>query len=192
MTRPDITYIINQLESYTANPSLQHVTALKHILHYLTGTKDHRITYKDIQRHPDSFYGHTDAAYTNANDRKSTSGYVFLANGAAITWKSKKQTTTALSSTEAEYITLSEAAQEAIWLRSLYEELGIPLKYATKIMGDNEGAISMTKEARFHQRAIHINIRWHSIRELTAKGTIGVQSCHNYQQTTDMLTKAIA
>ena len=80
-----------------------------------------------------------DAAYANADDRKSTLGYVFIILGGAVTWKSKKQGVVALSSTEAEYMALSEAACEAIWLRSLYKELGLTQKYPTQIWGDNEG-----------------------------------------------------
>ena len=106
-TRPDIAYAVNKLATYTANPSLQHVTALKWILQYLTGTKNFGIPYQInpnnnnyIGDSSNLFYGYADAAYANADELKSTSGYVFLASGGAITWKSKKQTTRALSSTE--------------------------------------------------------------------------------------------
>ena len=73
-------------------------------------------------------YSFTNASYVSTDDRKSISGYVFLSGGGAITWGSKKQTTTTLSSTEAEYIALSEAACEVMWLRYLYEELGFVQK----------------------------------------------------------------
>jgi hypothetical protein len=70
------------------------------------------------------FHGFADAAFASTEDLKSTTGYAFLAVGGAITWKSKKQTIIALSSTEAEYVTLSKAGHKAIWLRNLYGELG--------------------------------------------------------------------
>jgi hypothetical protein len=73
------------LASYTTNPSLQHHTALKHILRYLSGTKTHGITYKAVEHHPDFFTGYADATYGNMDDYKSTSGYVFLAGKGAIT-----------------------------------------------------------------------------------------------------------
>src|SRR6202522_4711304 len=116
-TQPDITFAVNRLASYTANPSLQHVTAVKRILRYLAGTKDLGITYSKNSTNlsENSFFGFADAAFANHDDYKSTSGYVFMAAGGAITWKSKKQTTIALSSTEAEYVALSEAAREACW-----------------------------------------------------------------------------
>ena len=113
-TRPDIAFAVNRLASYTANPSLQHFTAVKRILRYLAGTQDHGITYsKSYINIDNNFYGFADAAFANHDDLKSTTGYVFLASGGAITWKSKKQATIALSSTEAEYVALSEAAREA-------------------------------------------------------------------------------
>ena len=90
------------------------------------------------------FYGYADAAYVNTDDYKSTSGYVFLVGDGAITWRSKKQTTTVLSSTEAEYVALSEAGQETCWLRNLYDKLGYTQVLPSTIKGDNDGSIAMT------------------------------------------------
>jgi len=108
-TRPDISYAVNRLASYTANPSLQHTTALKRVLRYLSGTRSLGIVYKVDVEYP-NFIGYTDASYANADERKSILGYVFIASGGAITWSSKKQMTKALSSMEAEYVAMSEAA----------------------------------------------------------------------------------
>ena len=80
-------------------------------------------------------------------------------------WKSKKQTTITLSSTEAEYIALSEAAREACWLRSLYKELGYDQQLSITIKGDNDGSIAMAKNQQFHSRSKHITIQWHWIRD---------------------------
>jgi hypothetical protein len=191
-TRPDITYAVNRLASYTANPSLQHTTALKRILRYLSGTRDYRITYKALPARPDFFHGYADAAYANSDDNKSTTGYVFLAGGGAITWCSKKQITTALSSTEAEYVALSEAGREACWLKNLYTELGVLKEdVPTTIYGDNEGSIAMAKNPQFHKRSKHIATRWHWIRELVREGTIAVESLRDPDQTADVLTKAL-
>jgi hypothetical protein len=121
-TRPDILYAVNCLGPYTANPSLQHYGALKRILRYLVGTKDLGITYQKSQENNNTdtlFHGYTDATYVNNNDLKSTMGYIFLSSGGVITWKSKKQTVIALSMMESEYVALSEAGREAVWLRNL-------------------------------------------------------------------------
>ena len=190
-TRPDITYAISQLLSYTANPTMQHVTALKRVLRYLSGTKTYVITYSDILDHPNHFYSYADAAFTNADDQKSTSGYVFMMAGGAITWFSKKQTITALSSMEAEYTALSEAVREGHWLRSLFFKLGFTQVLPTMIWGDNEGSIAMMKNPQFHKRSKHIGLQYHSIREQVHKGEIIVKNCRTQNQTMDVLTKPL-
>ena len=194
-TRPDIAHAINRLAAYTANPSPQHTGALKRILRYLAGTKSYGITYtnspENTNNNPNIFSGYADAAFANQDDCKSTSGYVFMAAGGAITWRSKKQTTVALSSTEAEYIALAEAAREACWLRNLYSELGYPQKQPTLIRGDNNGSIAMARNPQFHQRSKHIAIRWHLIRDLVNDGILTIDECRDPEQTADVLTKPL-
>ena len=150
---PDtIAYVVNRLVSYTANPSMQHVEALKHILQYLSGTRMHSIMYKILPQEPSFFFGYTDASYGNVDDHRSISGYVFLARDGAITWYLRKQTTIALSSTKAKYVALSKAVQEACWLRSLYGKLGLlQEEVLTLIWGDNKGLIVIVKNLQFHK-----------------------------------------
>ena len=112
-THPDIAFAVNQLSAYTANPSLAHQMSVKHILRYLAGTKDLQITYRKPQQsqsHLELLHRFADTVYANNSNYRSTSGYVFIIGGGAITWGSRKQTSMALSSTEAEYVALSEAA----------------------------------------------------------------------------------
>ena len=196
-TRPDIAYAVNRLSAYTANPSLQHVGAVKRILRYLKGTKKMAIKYsaksdKTPQENTNLLHGYADAAYANTDDYKSTSGYVFIAGGGAITWRSKKQTTIALSSTEAEYVALSEAGREACWLRNLYEELGFTQNSPTLIKGDNDGSIAMARNPQFHKQSKHIGIRWHWVRDLVQNNIIIIESCRDPDQTADVLTKPLA
>jgi len=191
-TRPDISYMVNRLASYTANPSLQHTTAIKRILRYLAGTQNLSIVYKANTEYPD-FIGYTDASYGNADNHKSILGYVFIASGGAITWSLKKQLTKALSSTEAEYITMSESAREACWLRSLHMELSIlETNTPTQIHGNNEGSIVMVKNPVFHKRAKHIAIHWHWVCDLVQDTVIDFESVRNLEQTADILTKALS
>ena len=107
------------------------------------------------------FHGYADAAFANTDDHKSTTGYVFLGSEGAIMWKLKKQTVIALSSTEAEYVALSEAGCEATWLRNLYSELRFPQINPTIIKGDNDGSIVLTHNPQFHQRSKHIALCHH-------------------------------
>jgi len=191
-TRPDIAYAVNRLAAYTANPSLQHHTALKQILRYLSGTRTHGITYKALPDCPDFFSGYADASYGNVDKYRSITGYVFLAGEGAITWCLRKQNSIALSSTQAEYVALSEAACEACWLRNLYTELGLlDENVPTLIRGDNDGSLAMAQNPLFHKRSKHIAIRWHWVRKLVQEGTITIDSCRDPEQTADILTKAL-
>ena len=125
-TRLDISFAVNKLAAYTANLGLQHNGTIKWILRYLADTKTLGITYTNTPYEADNdnlFYCYADAAFANAGNHKSTTGYVFLGPGGAITWKSKKQTVIVLSSMEAEYVALSEAGCKATSLRNLYGEL---------------------------------------------------------------------
>ena len=117
-TCPDIAYAVNRLAAYTTNPSFTHYGTAKCMLRYIKGMRNYGITYHaHSTQHvgpmdSNIFYGFSDAAFANADDRRSISGYVYLSNGGEITWGSKKQTTIALSSIEAEYVALSEASHE--------------------------------------------------------------------------------
>lgn len=112
----------------------------------------------------------SDADWTgDVNDRKSTSGYVFLLSGGAVSWSSKKQKCVALSTAEAEYIALCSASQESIWLRQLMTELGNRPETATLIFEDSKSAIAMTN---FHGRAKHIDIKFHFIRDQVSRRAI--------------------
>ena len=111
------------------------------------------------------------------DDRKSTSGYVFQISGAAISWRSKKQSCVALCTAEAEYIALASAAQEAIWMRQLLTDVRNPPRGPTRIFEDNQSAICLARNPQFHGRAKHIGIKYRFIREQVEKGTVELQCC---------------
>lgn len=120
-TRPDIAYAVSRLSRYTHNPCNEHWNALKRLLKYLKGTIDWGLNYK---RFPNVLEGYCDANWVSDNDEvSSTSGYVFTLCGAAISWKSAKQTVIARSTMESEFIALDLAGQEAEWLRSLMADI---------------------------------------------------------------------
>ena len=180
--RPDIAYAVNHLTSYTANLSLQHMGALKQILHYLAGTMTYGIMYlasPSKNRGTNLFEGYADTTYNNIDKCKSTSGYIFTIGGGAITWMSRKQNTTALSTTEAAYITLSEAGCKASWLRSLYSKLGFPQLALTIIHRDNEGSIVMVKNPQFHRKSKHIEHKLHWIQDAVESGIVAIESCRD-------------
>jgi len=175
---------------------MEHVMALKRILWYLKGTKSHGIKYSSSHGNNDDlfhgfFHGFANAAYANTDDYKSTAGYIFITAWGAITRCSKRQTFTALSTTKAKYVTLSEAACEAYWLRNLYKELGIKQELPTMIKGDNNGSISMARNPQFHNQAKHIAVQYHRVRDAINNGIIKIDSCCDPEQTANVLTKPL-
>ena len=189
-TRPDIAFTVNILARFNSNPQKEHWTALKRVLRYLKGTLNHGILYK--QDGSDKCIGYSDADWAgDTSDRKSTSGYIFMLSGGAISWSSRKQKCVALSTAEAEYVALSGAVQECIWLRQLEAELGSTSEGPTLILEDNQSAIAMAKNPQFHGRAKHIDIRHHFVREQVALGNIRLDYCSTTEMTADMLTKGL-
>ena len=118
--------------------------------------------------------GYSDADWGgDIETRRSTSGYVFVLNEGCISWRSKKQRTVALSSTEAEYMALSEAIQETVWLKAFMSELGEEVSNgALTVFEDNQGAIALAKNPEFHKRTNHIDIRYHFVREKVEDGQV--------------------
>ncbi len=190
-TRPDITYSVNKMAKFCVDPSKHHWTGVKHILRYLKGTIQHGITY--TKQSSGECVAYSDADWgRDLDDRKSTSGYLFVISGGPVSWKSKKQSSVALSTAEAEYMALASSAQEAVWMRQLSSEMGIEYTKPVIIYEDNQSAIAMTKNPQFHGRTKHIAIKYHYIREQVNDGSITVQYCSTENMLADMLTKPLA
>ena len=190
-TRPDISFAVSTLARFSSKPTKEHWTALKRLLRYLKGTTQYGILYK--KGGVTECVGFSDADWAgDTNDRKSTSGYVFMLSGGAVSWSSKKQKCVALSTAEAEYIALSSAAQESIWLRQLLTELGKSLEMPTVLFEDNKSSIAMTRNPQFHGRAKHIDIKHHFIREQVSRGKVQLEYCPTAEMTADILTKALS
>ncbi len=190
-TRPDIAFAVSNAAKFSTKPTKQHWTAVKRIMRYLRGTTNLGLVF--TPEVSGDFIGYSDADWGgDVNDRKSTSGYLFQASGAAISWRSKKQTCVALSTAEAEYVALASAVQEAIWLRQLTTELEVnALTEATTIFEDNQSAISLTKNPQFHGRSKHISIKYHFVRDQVTKGTVKLKYCPSKEMVADMLTKGL-
>eukprot|EP00961_Rhodomonas_salina_P040238 540673-Rhodomonas_salina.1 len=142
MTRADLAFATSELSRYLSAPSKTHLQLAKHVLAYLKGTPDRGLTFKTGG--DEILSGYSDATWANDPEtRRSVSGYVFLLNGTAVSWKSKLEHTVALSSSESEYQAIARAAQEASYLRQLLKELGAPQLSPTTIFEDNEGCIAM-------------------------------------------------
>ena len=113
--------------------------------------------------------GYYDASFADdLPTRKLTGAYIFMLNEESVSWSSKRQSVVALSSTEAEYIALSDVAREAAWLRQLLSELGhvqVPHDQCITIHVDNQSSIAMGKTGEFHKRSKHIDVKFHFVRD---------------------------
>ena len=122
--------------------------------------------------------------------KKSTTCYIFTLGGTPMSWKSKLQDRVALSTTEAKYIAISEAAKEMIWLKNFLNELGKEQDNAP-MFSDSQSAISLAKNPVFHSRCKHIQLRYHFIRELINDGDLSLLKILGSENPTYMLTKAV-
>lgn len=189
-TRPDIAFAVGNVARFSANPTNRHWTGIKRILRYLKGTPDLGLYYS--RNSDEDMIGYSDSDWAgDLDDRRSVSGYMFKLCGAPISWRSKKQTSVALSTAEAEYVALSCATQEVVWLRQLMSELRLEQSKPTLIYEDNQSTISLAQNAQFHGRMKHIDIRHHFVREKVNDGTIQLKHCSSNQMLADMLTKGL-
>jgi hypothetical protein len=190
MTRPDISFAVNRLAQQSMAPTEKCWIALKRVLRYVAGTTHYHLVYSPSGN--DTVVGYSDADWAGCVDtRKSTSGYVFTLGGAAVSWRSNKQPVVALSSTEAEYIAGTLATQEAMFLRFLFRDLGLPMQAPTSISIDNRGAIALGKNFISNKRTKHIDIRFHFIREKVRDGVITLHPIATKDMPADCLTKPL-
>jgi hypothetical protein len=212
-TRPDIAYAVSACSRYLANPDVQHVTAVKNVMRYLKGTKHFELVFDGSKI---DLCGFSDSDWGGCTDTsRSTGGYLFNLGSGPVSWSSKRQPTTALSSVEAEYYAETQAAKEAIYLRGLLSELGYAKGGSTAtsintgdkrkssdtqadkhqapvtINCDNQGAIALAKNPQFHARAKHIRIQWHFVRECVQRGDINLTYVRTGDQLADILTKPL-
>lgn len=201
-TRPDIAYAVSVLSRYSSCPDEPHHQAVKRVFRYLQGTKDLCLEYKgELQ----PLRGYSDSDWAGDPDtRRSTSGYVFDIGSGKISWSSRRQATTALSSCEAEYMGQTNATKEAIWLQKLFSELQTDLRgeedvdtvrdlapAAVVILCDNQGAIALAKNPTNHKGSKHIETQHHFVREKVERGEVQLEYIPTDEMVADGLTKPL-
>lgn len=188
-TRPDLAFTVNRLAQYNESYLDAHWSAAKRVLRYIQGTQNYGLVFKKTSS---TISGYCDADYANDNfDRKSYGGYVFKLSGSAISWRSQKQRTVVLSTTEAEYVSLSEASKEAMYLRNLMEEMGLEYLMDVKLGTDNQGAKLLAENSVYHARTKHIATRYHFVRQLVADKLINIYYVPTEVMPADILTKPL-
>ena len=190
-TRPDICYAVSMVSRYQANPGMKQWRAVKRILRYLKGTIDYSLCYQGKELRLVG-YSYVDWA-GDLDEHKSISGYTFLLNNGAITWRSKKQTYIALSTMEAEFVACSVAVQEAVWLRRFLQSLGIVKGSSepTIVYSDSQDAIAYVKDLKYHGRTKHINTKNNFIRDITARKEVFIKYIPTREMVDDPFTKPI-
>ena len=193
-TRPNLACSVSKLAQFMNNPREQRWTALKRVLRYLQGTRELGICYSRSEEEL-TLSARTDAIWReDPDDSRSTNGYVILKQGGPVAWKSQKQQSVALSSTEAEYVGQTMAATTIMWSRNLLHELqitGTIPKNATVIYADNQGAIKLAENPIFKKRSKHIAVKYHYTRDLIQFGEISLQYKKTQEMIADDLTKPL-
>jgi len=191
-TRPDITYAVNHLARFLQNPSTEHIAGAKHIWKYIAGTMEKGLVYKRSKQLELQAYSDSDFAGDVSTSRSTSGTFIKLAGGPVI-WRSQLQKEVVLSSTEAEYLALTETCREASWLRNLLAELQPYTSeevHSIKIHVDNQSAIQLVRDHTNSRRSRHVSLRNHYCREQHDAGKITVEYINTVDQLADPLTKA--
>ena len=186
-TRPDIAFTVTHLLQFSTNHTEDHYKAAQHICHYSVGTCDYKLVY--THEGDKGLVAYTDSDWAaDKIQHRSITGYFFkLANG-IILWRSHAQKTIALSSTEAEYMAISDCSRQVIWIKTLIKELGIKIR-SILIYGDNQGSIFIASNAVQESRTKHIDIHYHYICELVVAKEVEIQFMPGEMNPTNMFTK---
>jgi transposase InsO family protein len=173
ITRPDISFAVNNVSRFNVQHAKEHWNAVQRILRYLIGTKDFKLRFEKGKSIEIEAYSDADYA-SDIDKRRSCTGYVIKIAGAAVSWHSKRQEVVALSSTEAEYIALSTTAKEVVWVSQFVCEISGVNVQPVKIWCDNTSTIKLAKSDAYRERTKHIDVRFHQIRDWIQQGKIGV------------------
>jgi hypothetical protein len=189
-TRPDLSYSVSKLTQFLNCFRFSHWNAALRVVRYLIGSRSLALTLGGTSEI--NLVGFSDSLYADCPDtRRSCMGYCFSLGGGVISWSSRKQKTIACSTTDAEYIALSEACRETMWLRHFAHELGILKTISTLLLCDNNGARVLAYDPLHHTRSKHIDVRHHYIRERVESLDIVVKYIPSNDNIADVFTKAL-
>jgi hypothetical protein len=190
-TRPDIAFAIGYLSKFVAKPTERVWRLAKDVLRYLKATHHIGLQFRPSEV-PFKFSAYVDSDWgRDKQTRRSVTGLLVFLGKNLISWASRQQKCVATSSTEAEYIALSEVTKEVLWISRLGKYLDLPHD-KIEIFEDNQGAIKLAKSTITHKRSKHVDIRFHFVREHVAEETIILTWISTRNMLADVLTKPIA
>lgn len=191
-SRPDISASVSILARRVAKPTQEDWTELKRVVKYLKGTADMKLKLSRLETKCDIFFGYADADWAeNREERKSNSGFVFKVFGGTVSWSCRKQSCVALSSTEAEFIALAEACQEAVWIKRLLQDLNETPNNPIVIFEDNQSCIKLVHNEKFSNRSKHIDTKYHFVKDYVGKNIVTCKYCPTEDMVADLLTKPL-
>ncbi|KAK1667679.1 hypothetical protein QYE76_055838 [Lolium multiflorum] len=192
-TRPDISYVVSKLSQFNSNLGNDHWIALDRVMRYLRGATTYGLQYIG---YPYVREGYSDANWiSDADEIKATSGYIFTFGGAAISWRSRKQTILTMSTIEAELVALESATVEAEWLRELLSDLPMVEKPIPAILlnCDNQTVITKVKSSKDNLKSSrHVKQSIKSVRNLRCKGVIAIDYINTTKNLSDPFTKGLS
>ncbi|KAI3719151.1 hypothetical protein L6452_20045 [Arctium lappa] len=190
ITRPDLSYAVNQVSQFLHAPTVSHYQEVKRILRYLKGTLAFGLTFSKLSH--TSLLGYSDADWARCLEtRRSTYGYSIFLGGNLVSWSAKKQPTVSRSSCESEYRAMANTAAEIVWITHLLRELHALPPDRPTILCDNRSALFLTQNPVSHKRAKHIDLDYHFIRELVASGKLHTKFIPTKLQVADIFTKSL-
>jgi transposase InsO family protein len=191
-TRPDIAYITGILGRYLSNPGIDHWKAAKRVLRYLQRTKDYMLTYRSLANL--EIIGYSDSDFAGCQDSmKSTSGYIYMLAGGAVSWKSAKQSLIASSTMAAEFIACYEASNHGVWLQNFVTGLRIvdDIERPLKLFCDNKSAVLYSNNNRSSSKSKHIDIKFLVVKERVQSGQLSIEHIGTNSMVADPLTKGL-
>ena len=192
MTRPDLAFAYSELSKYVQHPGKSHMAAAEHTLRYLRGTFDKSLCFSRDCPIVDTPWGWVDSDWAGDTDtRPSHAAYIIMMNGGPISWKSRRQDSVALSTSEAEYMAASEVGKEILYLRAILRDVGYAQTAPTNIYQDNLACIAMSTNPVRRKSSRHIDIRVHFCRELYAAGVMKLIPLRTHLMVADALTKSL-
>lgn len=187
-SRPDLAASVYYLSRFQSKPNAGLWRALKRLLRYVRKTVNFSLLYtKDESSVP--LVGYADADFARTDDRKSTSGYFFKVFNNSVVWRSRKQTTVTLSTTEAEFVALCEAIMEASFMLKLLADLNIKISNVT-IYEDNQSTIKAIKNTD-QKRLKHIDVKYNYIKQKVEQNIVKIEYISTKDQLADVFTKPL-
>lgn len=190
-TRPDVSASVSILAQKVAGPNQEDWNGAKRIVKYLKGTAGLSLLL-GVTCGQAALVGYADTNWAESRiDRKSNSGFIFRLFDGTVSWTCKRQTCVALSSTEAEFIALSDACREVLWIRRIMMDFNVNLDGPTTIYEDNQSCLKLIEEEKLSNRSKHIDVRYHFVKDYVEKNIVFCVYCPTETMLADLLTKPL-